>query len=337
MQNKKCCSIKLLVMGISILILWALNGCSTKSTTQPEKFGSIFVQSDVTGADIMLDNVSTGKQTPDTLFKVKVGSHLVEVEKEGYLSSPTSITIEVKADSTVEANFVLINVNYGSLWVNSNITNAYITVDNISTDEKTPFLFDHNITVGTHIVSVFKDEHSNDSPAKEVVDISTTDTVRLTFNLTPTSVGQEVDNITPDFNLEDDYREWHRLYAYRGFVSMINFWSLSCYYCMVELPYLQQLYNEYSSDSLKIFALNYEDDFDIIRQKRNELSLTFNLLKDVEGAVKGEYQVIGTPVTIIIDRSGKIYYYKLGFPDEPDRIEQQMSKFRQKLDELFGK
>jgi thiol-disulfide isomerase/thioredoxin len=106
---------------------------------------------------------------------------------------------------------------------------------------------------------------------------------------------------------------------------------------MVELPYLQQLYTEYSSDSLKIFGINYEDAFDIIRQKRGELELTFILLKGADTTVKSDFELIGTPVTIIIDRSGEIYYYKLGFSDKPDEIQNIMNIFRQKLNELFGK
>jgi len=337
MRNQKVCSIKFLALSTLVLVLWFVHGCSTKNLLQTEKVGSIFVDSNIPGANIILDNVATGKQTPDTLSNVKAGSHLVKVEKEGYLPSPTSIIIEVKADTIVQASFILLDLNYGSLWVNSNVEGTYIAIDNTSTNKQTPFLFDHNLTVGTHIVSVFKDSYSNDAPAKEVVNITTVDTVRLTFNLTFDSVGKKVGNITPDFNLEDDYGEWDRLYAYRGFVCIVNFWALSCRYCMVELPYLQQLYTEYSSDSLKIFGINYEDAFDIIRQKRGELELTFILLKGADTTVKSDFELIGTPVTIIIDRSGEIYYYKLGFSDKPDEIQNIMNIFRQKLNELFGK
>jgi thiol-disulfide isomerase/thioredoxin len=335
MQNKEVSLKRILTVGISVFLLWTLQGCSTKKVSEPEKFGSIFVVSNIPGADIILDNEPTGKQTPDTLPSVKVGSHLIEVEMAGYLPSPGSVMIQVEADTTVRASFTLLSLSYGSLSVNSNVQAAYIALDNVATDKQTPFLSD-SITVGTHIVSIYKDGYSNDAPAKEVVNISTADTVRLVFNLSPGTIGNNVGNITPDFNLEDDFGKRHRLYAHRGFVSMINFWALSCHYCMVELPYLQELQNEYLSDSLKIFAVNYEDDFDIMRQKRNELALTFNLLKDDAGVVKSDYEVTGTPVTIIIDRSGKIHYYKLGFPDQPDKIGQEMEKFRQKLNELFG-
>jgi thiol-disulfide isomerase/thioredoxin len=325
----------LLILSLGFIVLWFVHSCSTKNLLRNEKVGSIFVQSDTAGADILLDNTFTGKHTPDTLFNIKIGSHLVKVELEGYLSSPRSVIIEVQADTIIEASFAMLSLDYGFLRVNSNVQEAYIVIDNMPTGDRTPFLFDHNIPVGTHIVSVYKDGHSNDTPAKEIVEISTADTTELTFNLTPTPVGENVGDITDDFCLEDDYHEWHRLYAYRGFVCIINFWALSCPNCMAELPYLQQLYGEYLSDSLKLFALNYEDDFDIIQQKRNELGLTFTLLKDAGGLVKSDYELLGTPVTIIIDRSGEIYHYEPGFIES--KADQFMSRFRQKLNELFGK
>jgi peroxiredoxin len=98
------------------------------------------------------------------------------------------------------------------------------------------------------------------------------------------------------------------------------------------LPYLQEIYEDYSTDSLVIFGLNYHDGFDIIRQVRVDKGLTFTLLRDVGGAVKDEYGLLGTPVTIILDRGGRIYFYWGGFQNPA-----VANKFREKLDELFEK
>ena len=337
MRKRRVYFIILSVTSLSIFLLWFIHGCSTKNLLRNEKVGSVFVQSDTAGADILLDNTVTGKHTPDTLFNVKTGSHQVKVQMSGYLSSPASIVVDVKEDSLVSANFSLFSLSYGSLQVNSNVDGADIAIDNVPTGQKTPCLFSHDISTGSHHISIFKSGYSNDSPAKLLVNITTIDTASLVFNLTPATVGQGVGNITPDFNLQDDYGEWKRLYTHRGYICIINFWAISCYYCMVELPYLQQLYSEYSSDSLKLFGINYEDSLDIIQQKRTELGLGFTLLKGASTTAKSDFGIIGTPVTIIIDRSGKIYYYKLGFTDQADKIQQEMTIFRQKLNELFGR
>jgi peroxiredoxin len=293
------------------------------------------VQSDTAGADILLNNTFTGKHTPDTLFNVKTGSHQIKVQMTGYLSSPASIIVEVKEDSLVFVSFSLLSLSYGSLQVSSNIEGADIAVDNIPTGQKTPYLFSHDIPTGLHLISIFKNGYSNDTPAKQLVNISTTDTASLVLNLFPATVGQNVGNITPDFNLQDDYGEWIRLYAYRGYVCMINFWFADCDPCMAEFPYLQQLYSEYASDSLQLFAVNTVDNMSLIQQKRNELGVDFILLQGLGSTVYNDFGILGTPTNIIIDRSGKIYYYEIGF--EESKAGQIMGVFRQKLNELFGK
>jgi len=311
-----------------ILCLWS---CSTKNLTGTQKTGSIFISSVPSGAEIYLDGDSTGNQTPDTLFDVRVGNHVVWVKMEGYLSSPPDSLIRVDEGKMDTVEFVLLKTSYGSLKVSSNVDDATICIDKQSTTEFTSHVFFNNIPVGTRIISVFKEGHSNENPAKEVVNIATGDTVKLYFTLSPAEIGKAVGNITPDFKLEDDYGIWHRFYAYRGFVTMINFWAKNCDYCMLELPYLQEIYEDYLSDSLIIFGINYEDNFTLIRQIRQQEQLKFILLKGAGTSVKSDFKVTSTPVTIILDRSGQICYYKVGF------FSSMPGKMREKLDELFGK
>jgi peroxiredoxin len=55
-------------------------------------------------------------------------------------------------------------------------------------------------------------------------------------------------------------------------------------------------------------------------------------LKGAGTDVKDNFQVSATPVTIILDRSGKISLWWRGFQNPAIA-----DKFRDKLDELFGK
>jgi len=327
-QNKS----RAVLLWIAILGL-TLFTCSTKNLLFTQKYGYILVDSDPPGAIILLDHGLTHKITPDTLVDVPVGGHVVSVLQDGYLSSPESLLVAVEEDKITSAEFVLLETSKGSLKVTSNVEGAVICIDQKPTLEVTPHVFFNSIPVGEHVVSVFKEGHSNDTPAKEVVEIITTDTAELDFTLSSAEVGISEGNITPDFELEDDFGFFHRLYAYRGFVTMVNFWAESCPNCMKELPYLQEIYSEYLPDSLLVFGLNYEDGFDFIRLTREEKQLAFTLLRDVGGSVKDSYipAGTGTPVTIILDRSGQIRYYRVGFDLRvPGEI-------RKKLDELFGK
>jgi thiol-disulfide isomerase/thioredoxin len=320
-------TIWLVILGLSLFT------CSTKNLLFTQKFGSVFVDSQPPGAIILLDHGLTQRTTPDTLTEVPVGDHVISVLQDGYLSSPESLLVGVEEDKITSAEFVLLETSKGSLKVSSNLEGAVICLDHQPTSESTPHVFFNSIPVGEHIVSIFKEGHSNDDPAKEVVDVVTSDTVEVNLVLSPAGTGVEGGDITPDFELEDDFGFFHRLYAYRGFVTVVNFWAESCPNCMKELPYLQEIYEEYLPDSLLMFGLNYEDGFDFIRLTRQEKQLTFTLLRDVGGSVKDGFipAGTGTPVTFILDRSGQIGYYRVGFDL---RVPGEM---RNKLDELFGK
>jgi thiol-disulfide isomerase/thioredoxin len=329
--EKKTISLSWWVVLPFLTFLISLSTCSTKNLLNAQKFGSIFVNSSPAGGEILLDQTVTGMVTPDTLSDVPVGTHVISINKEGFISTPDSMVISVKENEIDSAEFVLLESTKGSLKVTSNVDGATICIDNKPNTDLTPHVFFNDIPIGTHVISVFKEGYSNDNPAKEIVNIVTEDTAEVYFTLNPAEVGKAVGNITLDFELEDDYHVWHRFYAYRGFVTVINFWATDCPNCMKELPYLQEIDTLYRTDSLKIFGINYHEDFDVIQQTRQNFQLTFTLLRDMDSAVKNSYNLPGTPVTFILDRGGKIYYYLEGFKVS------NVGTLKQKLDELFNK
>jgi thiol-disulfide isomerase/thioredoxin len=320
-----------LILVLSLIIISSLCTCSTKNLLHTQKLGSVFVNSTPPGGNIFVDHFLTGKVTPDTVFGVAVGNRVVAVSKEGYLTTPDSIVITVEENKIDTAEFVLLETTKGSLKVTSNVDSATICIDNKPTTEATTHVFFNSVPIGTHVISVFKAGYSNENPAKEIVNVVTEDTVEVDFILTPADVGQAVGNITPDFYLQDDYGDSVRYYAYRGFVTMIFFWAKGCEFCMTEMPYVEQIYKEYQADTLVIFGINYEDSMDVIQDIRLAKQITFTFLKGGGTTVKSDFGVVSTPVTIILDRSGKIYYYKVGYTSNLPGI------LRQKLDVLFGK
>jgi peroxiredoxin len=312
---------------------------ATANFVLTESKGSIFVNSTPSGGNIILDHLLTGKTTPDTLFDISLGDHMVSVEKSGYLPSPESLVVTVVENQTTSAEFILLDTLFGSLSVSSNPSGATIVLDNETTDKTTPYVFFNyrdSLSVGTHVVSVFKEAYSNDAPAKEVVNVVTKDTIEVTFNLSPATVGPDTEGeLAPDFELFDDYGDSIRLYNYRGFVVIVMFWANSCYFCKLELDFLQDQYEKYSiDDSLKIFAVNYEDQLVFIQQTRKDKGLTYHLLVGKGLQVLEDYNTLDKkkPITIIMDRSGLIYSWVLGY--QPGGTEEK--EIRTALSELFG-
>jgi len=322
----------------SVVVQVVKDSWATANFVLTESKGAIFVNSDPSGGSIILDHLFTGKITPDTLFEVDLGDHVVSVEKPGYLASPESLVVTVVENQTTSAEFILLDTLYGSLSVSSNPSGATIVMDNQTTDKTTPHIFFNNIPIGNRVVSVFKEACSNDPPAKEVVNIATGDTIVIDFNLSPASVGPDTEGqLAPDFELLDNYSELIKLYNYRGFVVIVMFWANSCQPCVDELGFLQFRYDEYFMDSLKIFAVNYEDPLSAIQQKRIEKNLTYRLLVGKGSQMLEDYnlyqngvKIKETPITIIIDRSGLIYLWVQAYNSIT------RGKMRTALSELFG-
>jgi len=214
---------KTLILAGCFLVLLFLT-CSTKNPEKNEEFGAILVKSNILGADIFLDNVPTGKVTPDTLFDISTGSHQVSIRKFGYSSNPKATTIWVEAWALDSTAFILEKLYYGALKVFSSPAGAMIVFDNESTGERTPAILG-SVPTGKHVLSVYKDSCSTDLPGKVVVDLAQDDTAEAIFSLTSGTSGTAVGRIPPNFNLQDDYNNWMSLYNYRGYVIILNFWD----------------------------------------------------------------------------------------------------------------
>jgi peroxiredoxin len=299
-----------------------------------QDIGGLIVNSTPQGAEIYLNRENSGELTPH-LFDLPEGSYIVSVEKPGYLPSPESLIVSVFEDQTTSAEFILLDTLFGSLSVLSNPGGATIVIDNQITGSTTPHTFFNNVPRGMHIVSVVKEGYSNDPPAKEIVNVVTGDAMEVNFNLSPASVDPDSEGyLAPDFELLDDYGELIRLYNYRGSVVIVMFWAESCFFCKMELDFLQEQYEKYSGDSLMIFAVNYWDDVTLIQKMRREKSLTYHLLVGKDSQMLEDYHmfpgITAVPITIIIDRSGLIYRWVQGFDSSAK------TQMREALYDLFG-
>lgn len=92
-----------------LALITVISGCKTNPPQIVEPpvtlYGKVFVTTSVEGASIFVDNVNTGKLTPDTVTAA-VGSHTVRVDKDGYVSFSWDITVlenlTVSVDATLE-------------------------------------------------------------------------------------------------------------------------------------------------------------------------------------------------------------------------------------------
>lgn len=126
--------------------------------------------------------------------------------------------------------------------------------------------------------------------------------------------------LVPDFTLEASNGENVSLSDYRGKVVVLNFWASWCPSCDLEMSEFQKLHEELEdSDEVVLLMLNQTDGQRETKEKADayvaDKGYSFLTLYD-----KGEvgsliFGISGIPVTVAIDKEGRLSNYILGPAD----------------------
>lgn len=130
---------------------------------------------------------------------------------------------------------------------------------------------------------------------------------------------EEVGEILPaeDFTLVDQYGNTHSLSDYKGKVVFLNFWATWCPPCREEMPYIQELYEEYSGQEdpdVVILAVAFpnlgsETDVEGIKSFLDKNGYTYPVLMDEDASLMLPYYVTAYPTTYMIDPDGNVLGY----------------------------
>ena len=108
----------------------------------------------------------------------------------------------------------------------------------------------------------------------------------------------------PDFTLQTlDGSQQYRLSDLRGMPVAVFFWTSWCYYCELQAPDLETLYQRYRDQDFLVLGVGLDDPA-ALQAKAAALGLTFPV--GYNPAAGDLYDVYYIPHTFIIDRSGNI-------------------------------
>ena len=93
----------------------------------------------------------------------------------------------------------------------------------------------------------------------------------------------------------------------KGKWVLINYWASWCKSCVDEIPELNLFYQKHKNDPVALFAVNY-DALPLYKQKRliNELQIKYPSLSTDPAMALGLGDILGVPVTFIINPQGKL-------------------------------
>ncbi|MDR2341784.1 MAG: TlpA family protein disulfide reductase [Campylobacteraceae bacterium] len=115
----------------------------------------------------------------------------------------------------------------------------------------------------------------------------------------------------PEISAKDMNGKSVKLDEFKGKAIVIRFWEKGCHHCMMEMPKLQELQDEYKDD-LAVIGINSYNSIEDIKQFQDEYKIDFTLAKDDLDISKKRYGVVIVPTMFIINKEGIVKYKIFG-------------------------
>jgi peroxiredoxin len=119
----------------------------------------------------------------------------------------------------------------------------------------------------------------------------------------------------PEFALKDPAGKQLSLKELRGNVVFLNFWATWCPPCIEEMPAMEKLHHELEKDGLVIWAVNFQEGPERVKEFFTKHNFTFTALLDPDGKVAELYQAWALPVSVVINKRGEIAAKAMGSKD----------------------
>ncbi|MCA0132356.1 TlpA family protein disulfide reductase [Winogradskyella alexanderae] len=115
-----------------------------------------------------------------------------------------------------------------------------------------------------------------------------------------------------NWKLISDNGEVLNLKDLKGRVLFINFWATWCPPCIVEMPSLQDLYNDFNEEVVFLFVTG--DELETVRKFKTKNSYSFKVYNAVN-KIPQNLETKSIPRTFIIDKAGAIVVDEKGAVD----------------------
>ena len=145
------------------------------------------------------------------------------------------------------------------------------------------------------------------------------------------SLSNGEENHAKNFKLKSmSENKFYTLESLKGEPIVINFWASWCAPCKLEMPFLEKNWKEYREKGVKFVGINVMDDKGEAVKTLEEFNITYLNLYDSAGDVSNLYDIIALPVTLFIDKKGKITHKNYG----PYIDEQGENRFKKSIKKI---
>ena len=143
--------------------------------------------------------------------------------------------------------------------------------------------------------------------------------VAATADLTPANSRK----LSPDFTLTDSKGASVKLSDYKGKVVLLDFWATWCGGCKVEIPWYMEFQNKYKESGLSVVGVSMDEDgWKSVKPFLATNKINYPIVIG-NSDLGGQFGVSGLPLTLLIDRNGKIADSHAGMVDK-DTFEREI-------------
>jgi cytochrome c biogenesis protein CcmG/thiol:disulfide interchange protein DsbE len=110
----------------------------------------------------------------------------------------------------------------------------------------------------------------------------------------------------PDFSLGDLQGKPIKLTDFRGKVVLLDFWATWCHGCKTEIPWFMEFHKKYEMHGLAVIGVSMDEDgWKSVKPFVAEWKIKYPIVVGNQELGK-RYSVEAVPVTLLIDRAGRI-------------------------------
>lgn len=128
------------------------------------------------------------------------------------------------------------------------------------------------------------------------------------------AVGDEA----PEFSTTDLIGSRVVLSEARGAV-VLDFWATWCGPCLVSMPDLQEVYNEYDGRGVEILAVNLGEDPGLIQEYLERHKYTFRVVADEDQAIGNLFGIRAIPTMVVIGPDRRVEWIRVGASPSTDK------------------
>ena len=108
-----------------------------------------------------------------------------------------------------------------------------------------------------------------------------------------------------DFELKDLTGKTVKLSEFKGKAVMLNFWATWCIPCATEIPWIIEFQKRYGPEGLVVLGVSLDESPEAVRKFTEKMGINYTILMGNQ-QLADKYYVRGLPVTVYIDRYGRM-------------------------------